>query len=280
MKPAQAHPAAGADRDLAAEIQALTRPREAAPSSIKVEPQLLLEQKFFALNQLSGSIAHEFNNIIAGILGSAELVAMDIPDGHPAHESLKQIFEASNRARDFLHKVRAFSQRPPVEPRPVALPPIIEESLEILREVISDKVELRFRNHPGCPAVNADAAQIQQVILDLCLHCWQGLHERRGLITLTLSHGPLPAKLAPTLPPGDHLHLTIQDDSPGLEPHALIKIFDPFHTRRSTKKIGLELFLARETIHAHQGELLAQSQPGQGLAFHLFLPVLPPANPA
>jgi two-component system cell cycle sensor histidine kinase/response regulator CckA len=276
MKPAHAHPAAEADRNLAAKIQALTHSGKATPSNIKVEPQLLLEQKFLALNQLSGSIAHEFNNIIAGILGSAELVAMDIPDGHPAHEPLKQIFEASNRARDFLHKVRAFSQRPPVELRPVALPPIIEESLQILSEVIPDKVELRFRNHPGCPRVSADAAQIQQVILDLCLHCWQGLPERRGLVTLTLADGPLPAKLAPTLPPGNYVHLTIQDDSHGLEPHALTKIFDPFHTRRSTKKIGLELFLARETIHAHQGQLVAQSQPGHGLAFHLLLPALPP----
>jgi signal transduction histidine kinase len=276
MKPAHAHPAAATDRDLAAEIQALTHPGDAPASKIKADPQLLLEQKFLALNQLSGGIAHEFNNIIAGILGSAELVAMDIPDGHPAHESLKQIFEASNRARDFLHKVRAFAQRPPVEPRPVALPPIIEESLQILRGVIPDKVELQFRARPGCPRVNADAAQIQQVILDLCLHCWQGLHERRGLVTLTLASGPLPTKLSPPLPPGDYIHLTIHDDSNGLEPSALKKIFDPFHTRRSTKKIGLELFLARETIHAHQGELIAQSQPGHGLAFHLLLPALPP----
>lgn len=278
MKPAHAQPDASADRDLAAEIRALTRSEEpAAPPRTGELAQLLLGQKFLALNQLSGGIAHEFNNIIAGILGSAELVAMDIPEGHPAHESLAQIFEASNRARDFLHKLRAFSQRPPVERQPLALPPVIEGCLQILREVIGEKVGLHAPAPaalPDCPPVYADAAQLQQVILDLCLHCWQGLHERRGRIQLSLAGRPQP--LPATLPPGDYLRLTIQDDSPGLDPQALKKIFDPFHTRRTAKKIGLELFLARETIHAHQGELLAESEPGRGLAFHLYLPAMAP----
>jgi len=275
MKPGQPHPADGSAPDLAAEIRALTHPDTS--SGGRDESKLLLDQKFHALNQLSGSIAHEFNNIIAGILGSAELVAMDIQEGHPAHESLKQIFEASNRARDFLHKVRAFSQRPSVDRKPVSLSPAIEESLQVLRGVIPDKVELQFRNHPACPRVNADVAQLQQVLLDLCLHCWQGLHERRGLITLTLSCGPLDTQISTLLPPGDYIHLKIHDDSPGLEPHALKKLFDPFHTRRTSKKIGLELFLAREVIHAHQGDLIAESSAGQGLTFHILLPALPAA---
>jgi signal transduction histidine kinase len=277
MKPGRPHPATGPAPDLAAEIHALTHPGEPAAPAARDDSAVLLEQKFQALNQLSGGIAHEFNNIIAGILGSAELVAMDISEGHPAYESLKQIFEASNRARDFLHKIRAFAQRQPVDRKPVPLVSAIEESLQILRGITPGKVELQFRNHPGCPKVNADAAQMQQVILDLCLYCWQGLPERRGLITLTLTSGPLGKRFSSALPPGDYVHLVIHDDSQGLEPHALKKIFDPFHNRRTSKKIGLELFLARETIHAHQGALVAESKPGHGLAFHILLPALSPA---
>ncbi|HEV2693150.1 MAG TPA: ATP-binding protein [Verrucomicrobiae bacterium] len=267
MKPDRPHPAA--------EIHALTHPPEpAARPASRDESRLLLDQKFRALNQLSGNIAHEFNNVIAGILGSAELVAMDIHEGHPAYDSLKQIFEASNRAREFLHKVRIFAQRPPVDCKPVALPPVIEEGLQILRGIIPEKVELQFHGQPGCPQVSADAIQFQQVLIDLCLYCWQGLPERRGVITFALTSGPLDDRFAAALPPGDYVHLAIQDDSHGLEPNALKKIFDPFHNRRTSKKIGLELFLARETIHAHQGELTAESTAGQGLAFHILLPVL------
>ena len=275
MKSSAAHSPADSARNHPAEIQALVSTGDhAAPGQSKPgDKQLLLEQKFLALNQLSGGIAHEFNNIIAGILGSAELIAMDIHEHHPAHESLKHIFEASNRARDFLHKIRAFSLRPPVERKPISLQPVIEESIHLLRGVIPEKAALQARLSPDCPKVNADAAQIHQVLLDLCLHCWQGLHERRGHITITLENGAPPKKLSALLPE-KIVCLTVRDDSQGLDPHALEKIFDPFHTRKSSaKKIGLELFLARETIHAHQGEIVAESKTGHGLAFHIYLPV-------
>ena len=267
--PAEPNPA----RDLAAEIQASVHGGKNNSHSDQPVGQSaqLLEQKFHALNQLSGGIAHEFNNIIAGILGSAELIAMDIHEGHPAHESLKQIFEASNRARDFLHKIRIFAQRPPAVLHNIPLPAVIEETFQILRGIIPDKVGLTARIQPGCPHVRADAAQIHQVLLDLCMHCWQNLHERRGQITVTLDNLPADKKAA-HLPPGEFVHLTVQDDSLGLETHALKKLFDPFHTRKNAKKIGLELFIAREIIHGHHGEILASSEPGHGLTFHIFLP--------
>jgi signal transduction histidine kinase len=103
------------------------------------------------------------------------------------------------------------------------------------------------------------------------MHCWQNLHERRGQITVTLDNLPADKKAA-QLPPGDFVHLTVQDDSFGLETQALKKLFDPFHSRKNSKKIGLELFIAREIIHGHHGEILASSEPGHGLTFHIFLP--------
>lgn len=251
-----------------------TAPEHIPATSAEAHPAaIVLAQKYQALNQLSGGIAHEFNNIIAGILGSAELAAMDISEDHPAHESLKQIYAASHRARDFLHKVRAFAQRPRVELKLTALQHTVEESLQILRGVIPEKVELHLRISPALPAVPADPVQIHQVLLDLCLHCWQNLHERRGQITIALEVTHVPKKVAAFLPGENCLRLTVRDDSQGLDAHALEKIFDPFHTRRaSAKKIGLELFLAREIIRDHHGELIAESESGHGLAFHAYLP--------
>lgn len=251
-----------------------TAPEHIPADSAKDHPaDIVLTQKFQALNQLSGGIAHEFNNIIAGILGSAELVAMDIHEDHPAHESLKQIYEASHRARDFLHKIRIFSLRPPVELKLASLQHTVEESLQILRGIIPEKVELHLRISPALPSVSADVAQIHQILLDLCLHCWQNLHERRGQITIALELVHVPKKVAAFLPGENCLRLTVRDDSNGLDAQALEKIFDPFHTRRSSaKKIGLELFLAREIIRAHHGELIAESELGHGLAFHAYLP--------
>jgi nitrogen-specific signal transduction histidine kinase len=242
-----------------------------------VELQSLQAQKLDALNQLCSGIAHEFNNLIAGILGSAELVDLDLPEIHPGHETLKQIFEASNQARDFLQKLRAAGQRQPPELKPIHLQPVIEECLQILRTIIPARVELQAHIDPACPAVNADAAQIHQAILDLCLHAWQGLAERRGRTKISFENCAqvqLPAGVQSRLRPTPHVCLTVRDNNSGLEKKAAEDIFLPFRVRRAGgKKIGLELFLVRETIQAHLGEIFAESEPGRGLAFHIYLPV-------
>jgi PAS domain S-box-containing protein len=241
------------------------------------EHRLLQAQKFSALNQLAGGVAHEFNNLIAGILGSAELVAMDLPEENPGHETLKQIFEASNHARDFVHKLRAVGQRQPPELKPIRLQPVIEECLQILRTIIPAKVELHTQINADCPRVHADHAQIHQAVLDLCLNAWQGLADRRGRIKITLESCPVvrpPAGTPSRLQPGPHVRLTVQDNSPGLEKSAHEDVFHPFRMRRAGgKKAGLELFLVRETIQAHQGEIFVENEPGHGVAFHIYLPV-------
>ena len=237
--------------------------------------QQLHELKFSTLNQLAAGTAHEFNNLIAGILGSAEIIALDLPEKHPARESLNHIFEAANRARDFVIKLRELAQRQPPDLKPARLQPVIEECLNILRTIIPPKVRLHTRLDPACPPVLADAAQIQQAVIELCLQAWHGLPDRSGEITISLEKFPVEKNLG-LLTPGPHVRLTVRDNSPGLDKNSLEKIFDPFHLRRSHgKKIGLELFLVRETVHAHHGEIVAESEPGHGLACHLYFPARP-----
>ncbi|HEX7652283.1 MAG TPA: ATP-binding protein, partial [Verrucomicrobiae bacterium] len=199
-------------------------------------------------------------------------IGMDLHEGHPAYDSLKQIYEASSRGRDLLHKVRTFAQRPPIALQTLQLSSLIEETAQILRGIIPDKLELKVRVEPHFPVL-ADPVQIQQLVMDLCLHCWQNLHERRGTIQILLQNHRLAEPIG-LLAAGEVVRLTVQDDSPGLDAAALRKVFHPFQTRKaSSKKIGLELFMAKETALAHRGDLIAVSQPGQGLAFHLYLPV-------
>jgi len=249
---------------------------------LTTELRLLQAQKFHALNELAAGVAHEFNNLVAGILGSAELVAMDLPETHPGHETLKQIFEASNHARDFVHKLRTLGQRPPPEFKPIRLQPVIEESLQILRTIIPAKVELEAQIHPDCRRVEADAAQIHQAVLDLCLFVWQGLADRRGHIKIRLENCPvvrLPAGTPSLLRAGPHVCLTVQDSSHSLERSARDHIFHPFRNRRpGGTKVGLELFLVRETVQGHQGEIFLESDPGSGLMFRIYLPAAAEGN--
>jgi len=237
--------------------------------------RLLQAQRFQAMNQFAGGVAHEFNNLIAGILGSAELVAMGMPEGHPGHDTLKQIFEASNQARDFVHKLRAMGQRTSAEFKTVRLQQVIEECLQVLR-TITDKVEVITQIDPDCPPVHADAAQLHQAILDLCLHVWHGFAERRGQIKISLEYHQtvnVPAGVSCLLQAGPHICLMIQDDGPGLDKSASQNIFHPFRNRRSGgKKMGLELFLVREVIQGHHGDIFLESEPGLGQKFYIYLP--------
>ena len=234
--------------------------------------QQLHHLKFSTLNQLAAGTAHEFNNLVAGILGSAEVVSLELPETHPARESLNHIFEAAHRARDFVLKLRDLGQRTLPEHKSTPLQHVITETLPILRTVIASKVTLATRIADACPPVLADASQIQQALIELCLQSWHGLPERTGEITIALEPWAVEKKLG-LLEPGPHVRLTVRDNSPGLDPKSLERIFDPFHLRRSNgKKIGLELFLVRETMHVHHGEIIAASEPGHGLAFHLYFP--------
>ena len=252
------------------------RPRDHARLDAPLRP--LQMQKFHALNELAGGVAHEFNNIVAGILGSAELLKMDLPEGHPAEESLKQIFEACNQARDLLHKLRDLGQRLPPDLKPIRLQPVIEECLQILRSIVPPKVELEAVVAADCACVAADPAQIHQAVFDLCLFCWQRLADHRGHIKLSLencSAAQVPPGAVSVLPPGPCVRLTVQDNGPGLDQNTRERIFHPFRNRRAGgTKVGLELFLVREIIQAHSGEIFLDSERGSGLTFYLYLPAV------
>jgi signal transduction histidine kinase len=100
------------------------------------------------------------------------------------------------------------------------------------------------------------------------------LPERRGTIEISLKRHHL-GKTEGLRPSGDYALIGVSDNGQGLDKSSKEKIFEPFHTRRSNgKKIGLELFLVRETIHAHHGEIVVESEPGHGLAFHVYLPAV------
>ena len=243
----------------------------------RADPRLaqLHAEKFSALNQLAAGTAHEFNNVVAGILGSAEILALDLPEAHPARESLANIFTAAAQARDFVNKLRELGQRHAPELKPLRLQNLIEDSLPVLRTIVAGKVQFHAELDPHCAPVLADAPQMQQALIELCLQCWHGLPDRTGEITLALETFPLKKNLGLLLP-GDQVRLTIRDNGPGLDKNSLEKIFAPFVLRRSGgKKIGLELFLVRETILSHHGEIAAASAPGAGLAFQLYFPALP-----
>lgn len=243
------------------------------------EAQQLRKNK--SINMLASGIAHDFNNVVAGILGSAELIKMELEHEphHPGQEFLQQIFQAGERARELVHQIKAFSQRQPCERRPIQLPPLITESLQIIRSIIPPKVEINRHLEPKCPGILGDAAQIQQCLLNLCTNAWLSMPERAGRIELKLGACEVDEKAAqksPDLHPGRYVCISIGDNGPGMSKSAQERVFEPFaHKRTTGKKCGLELYAVQEVMQAHEGAVVLESAPGQGSRFHLYFPEAP-----
>ena len=255
----------------------ITARAEAARARRDQEIQFLQAKNLKSINMLARGVAHDFNNIVAGILGSAELIKMESAPENPDHEFLEQIFVASERAREMIQQLRNFSQRRPCERVLIPLPPVVEECLQLLRSVIPGQVEITHSIGHKCPAVFADAAQVQQAVMNLGINAWHSLSEHQGRINLRLDQCEIAPDLAaahPGLRAGPHLRLSIRDNGHGLSKGVMERIFEPFACKKiSGKNSGLELFTVQEIAHAHEGAVTVESTLGEGTVFHLYFPV-------
>jgi signal transduction histidine kinase len=244
----------------------------AAREHRRAEFQAHHARKLKELNLLAATISHDFNNAVAGILGSAELIKMDLAPDHPGQEFLQQVFVAGERARLLVRQIRNLSLRKSPERSSVRLQPLVEECLRQLRTAIPDRVELSHAIDPGCPPVFADAEQIRQVIMDFCLNAAHALPDAGGHIKLTLESCAGDASAPPGVGVNPHVRLSIWDDGPNLTPAAQGKIFDPVFKEPVHKRGGLDFFLAQDVAAAHEGVITVQSEAHRGTTFCLLLP--------
>ena len=263
----------------------LTERQEAESLRTLLESQLRESQKMEALGTLAGGVAHDFNNILAAILGNVELALSDIDDLSPARTSLLEIRKASRRARELVKQILAFSRRQTLERKPMRLESIVDESMRLVKATLPPCIELRAACEAHTPRVLADATQIEQVLLNLCTNAWQCMPSGRvGTITVTLqSYAGLP----PNTNVGTLTHLgldeqtvdswvclTVGDDGEGMSEETRKRIFEPFFTTKEPGKgTGLGLSVVHGILRDHQAVLDVQSALGEGTTFAMYFPV-------
>jgi nitrogen-specific signal transduction histidine kinase/CheY-like chemotaxis protein len=254
----------------------ITARKQAEAEREKLEVQLRQTQKMEAIGTLAGGIAHDFNNILGAILGNVVLAQQDAGPGHPAQESLEQIFKSSERARNLVHKILAFSRQLPREERVQNLRSIMEEDLRLLRATLPAGIELIARFAEDTPSVLADRTEFHQVLLNLCTNSWHAMEGRSGQITLSLEGVTLDDALArhhADLRPGRYARLTVADTGKGMDAPTLERIFDPFFTTKEVDQgTGLGLSVVHGIMKHHQGAITVASQPGRGTTFELYFP--------
>jgi signal transduction histidine kinase len=225
------------------------------------------------IGSLASGIAHNFNNIIAAILGYSEMVEPQLTPGTKPAQHIDEIRRAAERGRDLIDNILTFGRRRDAVARPVQVRTLLDEGASLLRASLPSGVELVIEDVPIDVAVSGEPAQLQQVILNLCTNAAQAI-QRGGCIRVTveqkdvasfllMSHGEL------TL--GRYVCLAVEDNGRGFDEGVAKRLFEPFFTTRLAGT-GLGLATVREIVRDHDGAMNVQSKPGHGSRFEVWLP--------
>ncbi|AOF87188.1 sensory box protein [Hydrogenophaga sp. RAC07] len=249
----------------------LTERRDSEAIRAQLQAQLRESQKMEALGTLAGGVAHDFNNIVAAIIGNVELALDDVPADSPARTSLTEIRKASRRARDLVQQILAFSRRQLLERQVIELAPVVEESVRLLRATLPAGVNLSLHIGPDVPRVLADATQIEQVLLNLCTNAWQavrGAAQGHVAVRLEAHQGPVVGAAQTAW-----ARLTVSDNGQGMSDETRARMFEPFFTTKPPGTgTGLGLAVVHGILRDHEAVMEMQSAPGEGSSFSVCFP--------
>jgi PAS domain S-box-containing protein len=250
----------------------------------RLEAQINAMQKMEALGTLAGGIAHDFNNILGAIIGNVELARQDIGPGHPAMESLAEIRKASYRARDLVQRILTFASRQQQPQNVIALRPVVEEVVALLRRTLPAGVELTTVCDADTPTVLADSTQIHQVLMNLCTNAWHALDGGLGRIDIRLDGVTLDAEAASadvSLRPGRFARLSVTDNGSGMDAATIEHVFEPFFTTKPVDQgTGLGLSVVHGIMKGHGGAVTVTSRPEAGTTFCLYFPAAEAPKPS
>ena len=244
----------------------------------RLQSQLQQSQKMEAVGTLAGGIAHDFNNILAIIMGNAELASDDIPDLNPAAENLEEIRRASIRAKEMVRQLLSFSRKSDQKRVPLNLVPIINESMKMLRTAIPSSVEFSVQIPDEPCNIMGDAAQINQIMMNLTTNAAHAMDKEGGLLEITLENIVLLEEkpcFNGVLSPGAYARLKMRDTGTGMAPETMARIFEPYYTTKDVGKgTGMGLSVIHGIMKGHLGGIRVESELGKGTHFEVYFPLL------
>ena len=244
----------------------------------KLEEQLRNASKMEALGTLVGGIAHEFNNVLAIIMGNAELSFVALPDWSPVHSNLEEIRTASLRAKDVVRQLLSYIRKIEYKKQPLRLIPVVKDSIKFLRAAIPANIDIHHTINAEADIVLADPTQINQVLINLCTNAYHAMEETGGSLEIEMHNVALEedsVTIDPELVPGNYVKVTVSDTGKGISPQIIDRIFDPFFTTKEVGKgSGMGLSVVQGIIKSCGGSISVESEPGKGTTANLFFPVI------
>lgn len=242
-----------------------------------LQRQLMQAQKMQGIGTLAGGIAHEFNNLLAGISGYATLGQREAPAEGPLPQFLEHIVSLSERAADLTRQLLLFARPPHVSRRSLSMEELVRTSAELVGSSLHLAVALDVQpTADGRPLMaEADGTQLQHALMNLALNARDALVEPAP-ITFAVRQVVLTAEwptFPENIPAGDYAVLEVTDTGCGMPPEVLNQALDPFYTTKEVGRgSGLGLPVVYGIVQAHQGHLTIVSTPGQGTCVGLYLP--------
>ena len=246
----------------------------------RLEREMARGEKMKAVGLMAGSIAHDFNNVLQIILSFTELLLRTHRPSDKAHGDLTQIKNTANKAASLVRQLLAYSSRQTLRPQTLSLPDVISDMSLMLSKTGGDRVKVDIRHGRDLWPVRADLAQIEQVIMNLCVNARDAVLEKDeegGEIRLRTSNLPL-AKVRetvdhPDVALNDYVMLDVTDTGTGMSKEVMDRIFDPFFsTKAEGKGTGLGLSTVYGIVQQSGGFVYPISREGEGTTFRILLP--------
>jgi len=253
----------------------ITESKQAEEEKALLEAQFHQAQKMESVGQLAGGVAHDFNNMLGVILGHAELAQKKLDSAHPVFVNLEEIRKAATRSAQITRQLLAFARKQTVALKILDLNETVEGMLKMLRRLIGENINLAWMPENGLWPVLMDPSQVDQILANLCVNARHAIGGV-GKITVETGNSTLDEQYCDGhagFVSGDYVRLVVCDNGCGMDRQILAHIFEPFFT---TKKVGEGTGLGLATVYGavkqNNGFIYAESEPGQGATFTIYLP--------
>jgi PAS domain S-box-containing protein len=241
------------------------------------ERRLQEQQQNESLTVLAGGVAHDFNNLLTGILGNADLLAMQSPPDSDDRRAAEAIVIGAQRAADLVSKMLAYSGGGRVVAEPVDLDALVKEMVDLLAASVARHCTVIYNSPGPLPLVETDPTQIRQVVLNLIVNAAEAVDDN-GVITVETGRENLDRDalarmtFGSELPQGPYVFIDVVDNGIGMSEHTLTRMFDPFYSTKDTGR-GLGMAAVRGIVRSHKAALRVTSAERQGTRFRVWFPL-------
>jgi two-component system cell cycle sensor histidine kinase/response regulator CckA len=239
-----------------------------------VRAELVQAQKMDAMGRLSSGVAHDFNNMLAVILGNAECVLERLPSRDPLRGLMGEIISASERSAELTQSLLTFARNQVVAPMVIDLNAVIGRMHSLLCRAIGEGIELKTKQAADLGSVRVDPGQMEQVVLNLTINARDAMPGGGEIVieTANVTQDAAYCQGHAASPPGGYVRLSVHDTGCGMDAETREKIFEPFFTTKRSVGTGLGLATVFGIVEQHGGHIEAHSSPGAGTTFEIDLP--------